>query len=275
MPEDPAPSQYIHGTTAEEQSRLSLMNDLLNRAALREMGLSGGEKILDVGSGLGQLARAMARAAGRVVGVERSPEQIAEARRQALAAGEEGRVEFRAGDAPNLPLRDDEWGTFDVAHTRFLLEHVRDPAAVVRAMVRTVRPGGRVVLQDDSHDVLRVTPEPAGFGPLWTAYIRTYDRLGNDPYVGHRLVSLLAAAGAAPVHNTWLFFGGCRGAAHFDLVAENLIRILEIAGERILHEGLLEKDTLSASLEALRAWRRLPDAALWYAVSWAEGRRAG
>src|SRR5688572_26027438 len=116
-------SEYLHGTAPEEQARLSVLNDLLNVGSLRELHLQGGEHILDVGSGIGQLTRAMARVTGvRVLGVERSAEQIAEAQRQAAQAGEVALAEFRQGDALQLPLRDEEWGTFDVAHTRFVLE---------------------------------------------------------------------------------------------------------------------------------------------------------
>ncbi len=201
------PSHYIHGTEPHEQRRLSRLNELLNAASLRELGLNGGERVLDVGCGLAQLTRAMARACGvPVLGIDRDPIQIAEALRQAREAGEEELLELRQGDALRLPLAEAEWGSFDVAHTRFLLEHVPDPAAVVRQMTHAVRRGGRVVLEDDAHDTMRLWPEPPGFGPLWNAYLRTYDRLGSDPLVGNRLVSLLWEAGAAPVRNTWIFF---------------------------------------------------------------------
>jgi ubiquinone/menaquinone biosynthesis C-methylase UbiE len=272
------PPEYLHGTAPDEQRRLTRLNDLLNGACLRAMALAPGEKVLDVGSGLGQLSRAMARAvgpAGRVVGVERSAEQLAEARRQAEAAGEGGLVEFRRGEALALPLREGEWGTFDVAHARFLLEHVADPGAVVAAMVRAVRPGGRLLLADDGHDTLRLWPEPPGLGRLWAAYQRTYDRAGYDPLVGHRLVSLLVAAGAEPVRNDWLFFGACAGQA--ELLAayvDNLVRILEGVREPILRLGEHDAASFAAVLEAVRAWGRRPDAAFWYAVSWAEGRVA-
>src|SRR5437773_8935311 len=132
-------STYIHGTDPDEQRRLGLMNTILNAASLRELRLLGGEKILELGSGLGQFARLMARTAGaggRVVGIERSVAQRAEAVRQAREDGEETLVEFRAGDALALSLGDGERGTFDIAHTRFLLEHVQRPLEVVRAMVR-------------------------------------------------------------------------------------------------------------------------------------------
>ena len=57
--------RYIHGSASVEQGRLSRLNDLLNLASLRELDLKGGERILDVGSGIGQLTRAMAKRAGR------------------------------------------------------------------------------------------------------------------------------------------------------------------------------------------------------------------
>ena len=111
---DPSDAHYIHGTRPEEQQRLSALNRLLNDASLRQMGLRAGERVLDVGSGLGQFTRAMARevgAEGRVVGVERDAEQMDEAIRQAGADGEAGLVDLRPGDAVDLPLSDEEWGT--------------------------------------------------------------------------------------------------------------------------------------------------------------------
>jgi SAM-dependent methyltransferase len=273
---DSPKSHYIHGTDADEQRRLSLLNDWMNRASLDELALGVGERILDLGSGLGQFTRAMARVVGdggQVVGVERSGEQLAAARVQARLAGEEDLVEFREGDAFAPPLREEEWGSFDVAHTRFLLEHVPDPAAVVRTMTRAVRPGGRIVLADDDHGVIRLWPEPPGFGPLWHAYIRTYDRLGNDPYVGRRLVSLLHEAGAAPRRNTWIFFGNCAGAAAFDLTVENLVSVVRGARQAIVSNGLLDPGLFDEAIGALRDWGNRPDAAVWYAIAWAEGLR--
>lgn len=268
-------SQYLHGTAPREQQRLSRLNELLNAMALRELALQGGEKILDVGSGLGQLTRAMARQAGvAVIGIERSEEQLAEARRQAALAGEESLVEFRQGSAEDLPLAEAEWGTFDVVHTRFLLEHVPDPQAVVDRMVGAARPGGRIILSDDTHDTHRLWPEPPGLGRLWEAYLRTYDRVGNDPLVGHRLVSLLVQAGAMPVRNTWLFFGACAGQA--ELLAayvENLVRILEGVREPILALGEFDPVSFNDCLDAIRNWGQRPDAAYWYAIAWAEGIR--
>jgi SAM-dependent methyltransferase len=267
-------SVYLHGTTDEEQRRLSLMNDvLLNNAALREMALRGDERIIDFGSGLGQFSRAMAGAVprGRVVGIERDEKQLDGARR--LAAEDKVAVDFRRGDVLNLELPREEWGSFDVAHARFILEHVPDPLRVVQTMVRAAKPGGRIILADDDHDVMRLWPEPPGFYDLWRAYIRTYDRIGNDPIVGRRLVELLHRAGAVPRRNTWIFFGGCAGMETFDVLTANMISIVRGARETIIKMSLFDAKAFDDVVRAYQLWSQRPDAAMWFAVAWAEGAR--
>ena len=266
-------ADYIHGTAPTEQARLSRLNDLVNARSLDALALRGGERVLDLGAGLAQLARGMARRGATVVGIERSREQISEAERQAKDAGEAGLVELREGDALDPPLAADEWGGFDVAHARWLLQHVSDPLGAVRVLVRAVKPGGRVVVEDDDHPLLRTWPEPPGLPLLWDAYMRTYDRLGHDPYVGRRLVSLLHEAGADPVRADLLWFGACAGERDFEGFALNLIRILEGAADAIRATGGIDRATFDAGLQALDAFRTRPDAVMWYGISWAEGRR--
>src|SRR5438093_1119005 len=269
-------SVYIHGTSEEEQRRLSLMNDvLLNPASIREMALRGDESILDFGAGLGQFTRLMAHAVprGRVVGIERNEEQLAGARKLAEADAEKVRVEFRPGDVLDLRLGDREWGSFDLAHARFLLEHLPDPLNVVKTMVRAVRPGGRIVLADDDHGVLRLWPEPPGMYDLWNAYIRTYDRIGNAPFVGRRLVQLVADAGAMPVRHTWVFFGGCAGMETFPVLASNMAGVVRTARETMISLRLVEPEVFDRVMDEYARWAKRPDAALWFAVAWAEGTR--
>jgi SAM-dependent methyltransferase len=264
-------SRYIHGTAPDEQARLSQLNQLLNEAALRELRLRPGERVVDFGAGLAQLTRAMARRAGvRAVGLERSAEQIAEATRQAKAAGEEHLVELRQSD---VLFAEVEAGAYDLAHARFLLEHVTDPLAVVKAMVRAVRPGGRIALQDDDHDVLRLWPEPPGLRPLWQAYMRVYDRLGNDPIVGRRLPSLLHEAGARPTRSTWLFFGACTGDPTFPAFVENLHGVIAQGREAMVAGGLLGAAEMDEGLAQIRRFGERPGSAIWYAVAYAEGIR--
>ena len=264
-------SRYVHGTHPEEQRRLADLNALVNQASLAALQPKRGERALDVGSGLGQFARALAQATGtRVVGVERSPEQLARAEALASEAGEGGLVEFRAGDALALPLSSSEWGSFDLAHARFLLEHVPEPQEVVNGMARAVRSGGRVVLEDDDHEMLRLWPEPPGVMTVWRAYIRTYDRLGNDPHVGRRLVELLANAGLEPRRIALPLFGACAGEAAFPAYVANLAGVLSGARDAILDTGGVSREGLDAALDAIRVWGERRDATFWFTISWAE-----
>src|SRR5262245_10825305 len=243
-------SRYVHGTHPEEQRRLADMNALVNRVSLAALAPRTGEKCLDVGSGLGQFAREVARATGaRVVGIERSAEPLQRAEALAQEAGEGSRVEFRAGDALAMPLSPAEWGSFDLAHARFLLEHVPAPQEVVNAMARAVRPGGRVVLEDDDHEALRLWPEPPGVMTAWRAYMRTYDRLGNDPIVGRRLVELLANAGLSPTRIAMPLFGACAGDPAFPAYVSNLASIFVGARDAILATGGVSPAAFAGALE--------------------------
>ncbi len=269
-------SHYVHGTHPAEQARLGILNEILNQRELLELNLRPGDRVLEMGAGTGICARAMARAVGpdgRVVAVERSEEQLMTALRQSVELGELGLLDLREGDALKPPLEPEEWGSFDLAHCRFLLEHLPDPAAVVRTLVRTVRPGGRIVLADDDHELLRLWPEPEGFQDLWRIYWRTYEARGNDPLVGRKLVQLLHGAGAQPTRNTYVFFGACAGHELFPAVVENMARVVESAREVVLAGGQIDRASFDRVLVNFRQWGTRDDAALWYGVSWAEGVR--
>jgi SAM-dependent methyltransferase len=270
--------QYVHGSSKKEQRRLTLMNKLINQACLRALDPGGEELVLDVGCGTGEFTRALARclpAGAKVIAVERDPSQLATAAKLAGDDGEAGLVDFRVGEAMFLPLKNSEFGSFDLVHTRFLLEHTRDPLAVVKAMCDAVRPGGRIVLADDDHDILRLWPEPDGVMDAWRAYFYTYQKNGNDPFVGRRLVQLLHQAGAEPQKNTLVFYGGCAGMREFSGIVHNLYEVLGGAAQDVIGAGLMDEKKYIDALYSLRDFSRRPDAALWYGISWAEGRKPG
>jgi SAM-dependent methyltransferase len=218
----------------------------------------------------------MARASGptgRVIGIESSAEQLEAARRLASQAGEAELVEFRRGDAASPPLEASEWGTFDLVHARFLLEHLADPASVVSAMVRAARAGGRIVLEDDDHDLLRLWPEPDGVMAVWSAYQETYRRSGCDPLIGRKLPRLLHEAGATPSRATWIFFGACAGDPAFPSVIANLHGVLKGARAGVLATGAIGAGEFDRALETLLAWESVPGASFGLAIAWAEGRK--
>lgn len=270
--------EYIHGTDRDEQSRLATLNRLLNQQSMSRLAPRPGDRVLDVGCGFGLFANEIAErvgGAGLVVGIEREAAQIEEGKRLAAANALAFRADIRQGDAYAFPLRDNEWGTFDIAHARFVLEHLSRPGEVVSAMVRAVRPGGRVVLEDDDHDLLTIHPMVPAFEAVWRAYMRSYDASGRDPRVGRKLVALLVDAGAAPVRSDWPFFGACAGSETWGVIVANCRAILVGARSTILSLGGIPDAEFDAGIEAYDAWARRPDASYWYCTFWVEGVRRG
>ena len=93
-----------------------------------------GDRVLDVATGTGAVARELVRQkACAVVGVDQSPEMLAEAHRRA-----DGRIELVQASAERLPFADAE---FDGLTFTYLLRYVDDPSATLRELVRVVKPG--------------------------------------------------------------------------------------------------------------------------------------
>lgn len=266
---------YIHGSSTAERARLALMNDLINDRCLQALELAGERNVLDVGCGTGQFTRLMAAALpvnARIVAIERDPEQVEAARAAAADVPARCAIEFRSGDALALPLQPGERGGFDLAHARYLLEHVTDPASVVRQMVEAVRPGGRIVLLDDDHELFRCWPEPPGLAAAWQAFFGAYRSLGCDPLVGRKLADLLHRAGARPTRVTQLFYGACRGEQAFPAMVDNLLGQMRGARDTVLAAGAIGARDYDAALQAFGRFRDVEGGALWYVINWAEGR---
>jgi demethylmenaquinone methyltransferase/2-methoxy-6-polyprenyl-1,4-benzoquinol methylase len=116
------------------------------------------DRVLDVATGTGLVARALMRRYGcSVVGLDQSAEMLARAR--ALVGPS---VELVQGEAERLPFED---ASFDALTFTYLLRYVDDPAATVRELARVVRPGGRIAMLEFY--------VPAGmWHPLWVLYTR-------------------------------------------------------------------------------------------------------
>jgi demethylmenaquinone methyltransferase / 2-methoxy-6-polyprenyl-1,4-benzoquinol methylase len=106
------------------------------------VGPEPGQRILDVATGTGMVAFALASRGARVIGLDQSEEMLAGARAKlARAPGLASRVEFRIGQAEQLPFED---GEFDALTFTYLLRYVDDVGATMAELARVVRPGGRI-----------------------------------------------------------------------------------------------------------------------------------
>jgi 2-polyprenyl-6-hydroxyphenyl methylase / 3-demethylubiquinone-9 3-methyltransferase len=100
-----------------------------------------GKSVLDVGCGGGILSEAMAGLAQHVMGIDLATKSLGVARLHAMESGV-ANLEYREIAVEALAL--ERPGSFDVVTCMEMLEHVPDPASVVRACSRLVRPGGWV-----------------------------------------------------------------------------------------------------------------------------------
>lgn len=116
--------------------------DLAQLVALAE--LTGGETVLDAGSGAGHTALAFAPHVRSVMSVDLAPSMLAQGRAQAEERGLHN-VEFRQADVEALPLAD---GTFDVIVSRYSAHHWPHPQRALAEFRRLLRAGGRLLLSD-------------------------------------------------------------------------------------------------------------------------------
>lgn len=264
---------YIHGTHETEQERLYVLNKLLNQRCLEKIDVQGHEQVLDIGSGLGVFSRMLARTliTGKVVGIEKSPEQLNKCLKLAEDDEERDLVEFRSGGAYDLPLQTQEWGNFDLVFIRFLLEHLSDPDRALKQAKRALKPGGRIILVDDDHANFHIAPSTPAFTRLWTLYCQAYHELGNDPYIGRNLVTLLHQAGFKDFKIDFVLFGAAKSERDFMHYANNLIGILKGAKHQIIKLGAMDEATFEHDLTDIKVWAQREDATLWYPANWAEG----
>jgi demethylmenaquinone methyltransferase/2-methoxy-6-polyprenyl-1,4-benzoquinol methylase len=135
------------------------------RAMIAAVEAGPGDRVLDVATGTGLVARGLVERYGcAVVGVDQSRDMLAGARR-ALARRPDlaASIELVQGEAERLPFADAE---FDHLTFTYLLRYVDDPGATLAELARVTRPGGRIAALEFG------LPDPPLWRPLWRLYTR-------------------------------------------------------------------------------------------------------
>lgn len=148
LADDPS-SSYLLGSTDTEHARLIRQAAILNpftESLFRDAGIGRADRVLDIGSGLGDVAMLAARLVGpegTVVGVDYDVNTIAKAKTRVGEAGLKN-VTFTHSDVAQVASTE----VFDAVVGRLILEFVPDACAVVSSLSKLLRPGGVLILQD-------------------------------------------------------------------------------------------------------------------------------
>jgi SAM-dependent methyltransferase len=224
-----------------------------NSAAYLLDRLEPGLDLLDVGCGPGTITLDLAArvAPGRVVGIDRAEEVVAQA--EALRA--ERRVDtvrFATGDVYELDFDD---ASFDVVHAHQVLQHLREPVAALRELRRVLRPSGTLAARDSDYAAFVWAPRDPRLDRWNELYHAITARNGAEADAGRYLLGWALAAGFADVHagsSTWTFADEDRRAWWGNLWADRVE--LSSFADQALEYGLSDRAELADLAVAWRGW---------------------
>ena len=238
---------YLIRGGIEGRERLRLIARVMSPttlAFLRTVPLAQDARCLDVGCGGGDVTVALSRMVpqGHVTGIDFDGSKILLAQGEAKTLGIEN-VDFRAEDVTAGPQTDDR---YDLIYVRFVLTHLRDPAAALARFYNQLKPGGMLAVEDIDFGGYVCYPPSAAFNRYVELYSESARARGCDPCIGPRLPSLVQSAGFSDVSVGIVQPSGISGevkliaAITFDAIAESALK-----------SGLATLDNLRATSEAL------------------------
>ena len=230
---------YVHGYSEREGQRLqdqaSTLADLLHGG----VNFAPGERVLEAGCGVGAQTLELARRspAARFVSIDISAASLAQAQAATQRAGL-GNVEFQRADLFALPFAP---ASFDAVFLCFVLEHLPDPVAALRAVATSVRPGGRIVVIEGDHGSTLFHPESAFARRAIQAQVDLQAAAGGDANIGRRLYPLLSEAGFADarVEPRLVYVDGASPAWADGFTRKTYTAMIAGVRERALSAGLM------------------------------------
>ena len=257
----PSPD-YLLGYSEQERKRLTVQAGLLRgwtERFFRAAGLGPGMRVLDLGCGMGDvslLAAELVGPNGSIVGIDRDPATLHQARERAVQQGYGEFVSFVETDVNTFQGEE----LFDAVVGRYVLLYQPDPAATLRRLAVQVPSGGLFVFHElDFGSPVAMWPEPP---PLWQRTIQLqaelFRRVGTPPDFGLRLTRTFLDAGLPwPSILAEVPIGGEPGSYLYGWLAE-LIRstLPRIEQFNLATAEEIQIDTLASRLEAEAVARR-------------------
>jgi len=251
-------SEYALGYTNAEHERLIRQAERIapiTERLFRRAGIGLGHRVLDLGSGVGDVAMLVARLvgpSGEVVGIERDATSIARAESRVALAGLRN-VTFKQTDVNQIS--GDE--PFDAAVGRFILMFLPDPLSVLRSVARLVHPGGIVAFQEPSWVPMLALGARL---PLWSRVLssihQTFLRCGVNPEMGLDLFRIFQEVGlpAPSMHMEVLLGSDAESAGIMLDVLGSLRPLAERHGVSLEELGGYEtlSDRVQAEIAALK-----------------------
>lgn len=155
-------------------------------------------KVLDVGCGPGTITKGLAERLGKqgeAIGIDNSEDVVSIAKELNPVDPKEVNLKYETGDVYRL---DYENGRFDCVHAHMVLQHLSDPVAAVREMLRVLKPKGVLAIRDSDYITFRSCPVYEGI-ELWRQkYMDVCYRNNAEPRAGIFLKQWLIEAGVPP-----------------------------------------------------------------------------
>ena len=187
--------RYVIRGGAEGVARLDTVARVLwptTQSLLQRAGISPGMRCLDLGCGGGPVTLELARLVGpegQVVGIDMDATKLQLARQR--AEQQQLQLEFQTGNVYDLT---DE-ARYDLVYARFLLTHLHQPTNAVQCMVRALRPGGVMIVEDIEISAAFAYPPSPALERHIHLYKSVVERRGGDPDIGPKLPGLLRDGG--------------------------------------------------------------------------------
>jgi len=224
------PASYVLGQSLHEYERLMLQGRVLRpytEKFFRAAGLVPGMRILDIGSGMGDvalLAADIVGLGGRVLGIDRDAAALDHARRRATEQGCSSWVSFQTANLDEFKTAD----KFDALVGRYVLMFQPDASATIRHLLPCVKRGGIVVFHEiDFPDPYPSYPPCPLFDQAYALLGEAFQRSGVPPHFGRRLGKTFVDAGLPfPTSMGEIVVGGGANSFIYAWIANTLMSVI-------------------------------------------------